>query len=133
MSDALVPWLQRCRRLAPHAALLGLLLAAACTPSPAIGGPCDPVAPAANLNTTTVNAPALECAGRTCVQMNGGQAFCSAECSQPEDCQEISPGGTTCRGGFTCAVAVQAGPYACRRFCVCRDGADTALSCPTPP
>jgi len=120
------------RRIACFAALFVPLLAAACGTPTAIGGPCDPGAPAANGNTTTIG-PALECAGRTCVRMNGGDAFCSAECSQPEDCQEISPGGTTCRGGFTCAVAVRAGDYACRRYCVCRDGADTTLSCPATP
>jgi hypothetical protein len=113
-------------------ALLGLFLVMVlgCSAPPAIGGPCDPVAPAADRNTTTITTPALECAGRTCVQMNGGAAFCSAGCEQPEDCQAISAGGTTCRGGFTCAVAVRWGDQACRRYCVCRDGADTTLSCP---
>ena len=94
-----------------------------CASPPAIGGSCDPGVLTGNGNTTTIAAPALECAGRTCVQMAGGAAFCSAECAQPEDCLQISAGGTACRSGFTCAVATAAGDYACRRLCVCRDTA----------
>jgi len=109
------------------------LMLAACASPPAVGGSCDPGVASGDRSTTTITSPALECAGRTCVQMGGGPAFCSAECAGPDDCREISPGGTTCRSGFTCAVATTAGDYACRRLCVCRDTAAPPSSSSCPP
>src|SRR6185295_3591939 len=119
------------RALFGWAGLLAVVLAACAGPPAAVGGSCDPGVTTGDRSTTTISSPALECAGRTCVQMGGGPAFCSAECTGPDDCREISAGGTACRGGFTCAVATTAGDYACRRLCVCRDTAPPASSsCP---
>src|SRR4051812_46675929 len=112
-------------------AIGALAILVGCAGPPAVGNSCDPGVPAGDANTTTVAAPALEGAGRTCVRMGGGPAFCSAECTEPDDCREISASGTTCRSGFTCAVAATWGDYACRRLCVCRDTAAPASpSCP---
>jgi hypothetical protein len=105
----------------------GFALLTGCATPPAIGGPCEIVAPTGESNLTTITSAALECQGRVCVQASGGPALCSAECSQPEDCENAAAG--LCRAGFTCAVAVRVGNYACRRFCLCRDNLGPPSSC----
>jgi hypothetical protein len=116
-------------------ALVAWMVLVGCTAPPSIGGACDLGTPPPDGRTTTISSSALECEGRTCIQMNGGQPRCSAECSQADDCREVTPGATSCRGGFTCAVAVRAGDFpgsfACHHFCVCRDDVDSSqISCP---
>jgi hypothetical protein len=104
----------------------------ACAAPPAIGGPCD-VGVQGGDHTVTITRVALECEGRTCIETSGGPGVCTAECGGDEDCATVAgTAATLCRAGFTCGVAAQTGPYACRRFCVCRDDFDGPSVCPGP-
>ena len=81
---------------------------------------------------TQISSPALECASRLClIQANttltpsanescpGGRCTCTAECGSDGDCAAETK--EFCTAGFACAVAAEAGPFCCRKLCICRD------------
>jgi hypothetical protein len=49
----------------------------------------------------------------------GNNGLCTAECSADSDCDRVPE--SPCITGFTCAIAVTAGPFCCRKFCICKD------------
>jgi hypothetical protein len=82
-----------------------------------------------------VSSPALECPSRLCLlqpanastgqtgQTQGGdggtfRATCTAECQHDNDCSPET--NMYCKEGFACAVATQAGPFCCKKLCICR-------------
>lgn len=109
---------------------LGLL---ACNPN-SIGRPCvNPGGQA--VKGTQVSSPALECPSRLCLLQppnastgnvgtgqsdDGGtyRATCTAQCEDNSDCEAETK--QYCKEGFACAVATQAGPFCCKKICICR-------------
>lgn len=103
----------------------------ACNPN-SIGRPCvNPGGQA--VQGTQVSSPALECPSRLCLlqppnassgnigQGTDGGAFratCTATCNHDSDCDAETK--QYCKEGFVCAVATQAGPFCCRKICICR-------------
>jgi hypothetical protein len=103
----------------------------ACNPN-SIGRPCvNPGGQA--VQGTQVSSPALECPSRLCLlqppnassgnigQGTDGGAFratCTATCGNDGDCNAETQ--QYCKEGFVCAVATQAGPFCCRKICICR-------------
>jgi hypothetical protein len=103
----------------------------------ACGG--EPVGRLCDLGTETpqpsevvVASPSLDCVTRTCLryplgrELPPGSTFpaannglCTAECSGDEDCERVPE--SPCVTGFTCGIAVQVGPFCCRKFCICKD------------
>jgi hypothetical protein len=103
----------------------------ACNPN-SIGRPCVNPTNAAPLGTQ-VSSPALECPSRLCLIQppnassgmstgsDGGteaRSTCTATCATSDDCDPETT--AHCPAGFACAVAVQAGPFCCRKLCICR-------------
>lgn len=77
-----------------------------------------------------VASPALECPTRMCLRFpkDGDKVppdgadyadMCTAECTGDDDCSEAAE--SNCISGFTCAVAMQLGPFCCRKMCICND------------
>jgi hypothetical protein len=102
----------------------------ACAGEP-VGRLCDLGAIPAD-NEIVVASGSLDCVSRTCLRMpltqalpagaefpTGATGLCTAECNSDDDC-EGSP-DSPCTGGFACAVAVDVGPFCCKKFCMCRD------------
>lgn len=97
----------------------------ACNPN-SIGRPCvNPLG--SDVRGTQVSSPALECPSRLCLIQparsdtttdGGARATCTAECSDDGDCSAET---TKFCKEFRCAVATTAGPFCCRKVCVCRD------------
>jgi hypothetical protein len=107
----------------------GVVLAGflACNPN-SIGRPCiNPLG--SDVRGTQVSSPALECPSRLCLiqktlvgGVDGGErprATCTAPCNSDGDCSPETD--SLCKNGFVCAVAATAGPFCCRKLCVCRD------------
>jgi hypothetical protein len=89
---------------------------------------------------TQISSPALECPSRLCLLQppnastgnvsgqttDGGtfRATCTAECQSDGDCSaETNDYCKSADGkplGFVCAVAAQAGPFCCKKLCICR-------------
>ena len=105
----------------------------ACNPN-SIGRPCVNPGGQAVLGTQ-VSSPALECPSRLCLlqppnastgqtgQAQGGdggtfRATCTAECQHDSDCDPETK--AYCKEGFACAVATQAGPFCCKKLCICK-------------
>lgn len=103
----------------------------ACNPN-SIGRPCVNPGGQAVVGTQ-VSSPALECPSRLCLLQppnastgNTGQggdggtyrATCTAECQHDSDCDPETT--AYCKSGFVCAVATQAGPFCCKKLCICR-------------
>ncbi len=98
----------------------------ACNPN-SIGRPCvNPEGSA--VQGTQVSSPALECPSRLCLIQpgqlgsdtdGGSRATCTAECQSNGDCDPET--NKFCKAGFACAIASTAGPFCCRKLCVCRD------------
>jgi len=105
----------------------------ACNPN-SIGRPCVNPGGQAVLGTQ-VSSPALECPSRLCLlqppnastgqtgQTQGGdggtfRATCTAECQHDNDCDAETK--QFCKEGFACAVATQAGPFCCKKLCICK-------------
>jgi hypothetical protein len=122
------------KRLAPNlsiaclALVTGLVLAVAgtaCTENP-VGRPCFIGADAGTGSETILASPALECQSRICLSLSetftGGkpaQDLCTGECERDDDCDKVPE--SPCKGGFTCAVPVTAGPFCCKKMCICND------------
>ncbi|MGN6111085.1 MAG: hypothetical protein ACTHU0_38665 [Kofleriaceae bacterium] len=79
-----------------------------------------------------IASPSLDCVTRTCLRVplgrelppgstfpTGTSGLCTAECSSDDDCERVPE--SPCVTGFTCGVAVPAGPFCCRKFCICKD------------
>ena len=105
----------------------------ACNPN-SIGRPCVNPGGQAVLGTQ-ISSPALECPSRLCLlqppnastgqtgQTQGGdggtfRATCTAECQHDNDCDAETK--AYCKEGFNCAVATQAGPFCCKKVCICK-------------
>ena len=99
----------------------------ACNPN-SIGRPC--VNPqGSDVRGTQISSPALECPSRLCliqppaanssVDGGGARATCTAECDNTGDCDPETH--KYCQAGFACAIAATAGPFCCRKVCVCRE------------
>lgn len=116
------------------ALLSGLLLAVAliatgCEENP-VGRKCFIGTDAGNESQSVLASPALECPSRQClhypkatgkVPPDGAEYadMCTAECSSNSDCDKVPE--SPCVSGFTCSVAVQTGPFCCRKMCICKD------------
>ena len=74
-----------------------------------------------------VSSPDPTCSSRICL-IEPTRSTCTASCSSDSDCQAADT--TLCAAGFGCAVASEAGPFACKKLCVCRDDIKPASSCP---
>jgi hypothetical protein len=102
-----------------------------CNPN-SIGRPCVNAAMSVP-SGTQVSSPALECPSRLCLIQpgsvagadGGSHSTCTAGCSSDDDCEAENLSQCKTADGkqsrFVCAVAVQAGPFCCRRMCVCRE------------
>jgi hypothetical protein len=119
--------------------VLGVLLSIAalaslvsgCTDSP-VGRKCDLGEQTPGALATVVASQSLDCVSRTCLRyapkrelppgsipLAANIGLCTAECNSSEDCDRVPE--SPCVLGFTCGVAVTAGPYCCRKFCICKD------------
>jgi hypothetical protein len=105
----------------------------ACNPN-SIGRPC--VNPGGQeVSGTQISSPALECPSRLCLLQpanastgdtgnsqgsDGGtfRATCTASCEHDSDCEAETK--MYCKQGFACAVATQAGPFCCKKLCICK-------------
>ncbi len=110
------------------------LVASGCEENP-VGRKCFIGTDAGNSGQSVVASPALECPSRQCLHYpkdtgkippldkdnNPAQYsdMCTAECSGNDDCDKVPE--SPCVSGFTCTVAVQTGPFCCRKMCVCKD------------
>jgi len=74
-----------------------------------------------------ISSPDPGCPSRICL-VEPTRSTCTASCSSDSDCQGADT--TQCAAGFGCAVAVTAGPFACRKLCICRDDIKPTPSCP---
>ena len=103
----------------------------ACNPN-SIGRPCVNPGGQAVLGTQ-ISSPALECPSRLCLLQppnastgqtgqgsDGGtfRATCTATCNNDGDCDAETK--EFCKAGFNCAVATQAGPFCCKKVCICK-------------
>ncbi len=83
---------------------------------------------------TQISSPALECPSRLCLLQPPGassgtnnadlgdttaRATCTATCGNNGDCEAETK--DSCSSGFVCAIATQAGPFCCRKICICKD------------
>lgn len=118
--------------------VLGVALATmACSENP-VGRKCyigsygdgDAGVESGNASQSVVASPALDCESRQCLRFpidtgkispEGSEYadLCTAECSGNDDCDKVPE--SPCISGFECAVAVQTGPFCCRKMCICRD------------
>ena len=111
-------------------------LASGCTNSP-VGRKCD-LGEAPPANAVAVASQSLDCVSRTCLRVGGGAGYpptrelppgstplaanvglCTAECASSDECERVPE--SPCVLGFTCGIATTAGPYCCRKFCICKD------------
>ena len=120
----------------PSLAALGLLASLAgvitgCADSP-VGRKCDLGEQTPQPNEVVVASQSLDCVSRTCLRypptrdlppgsppLEVNIGLCTAECNSADDCDRVPE--SPCVLGFTCAIAVSAGPYCCRKFCICKD------------
>ena len=91
-----------------------------CNPN-SIGRPCVNPSGQAVLGTQ-VSSPALECPSRLCLlqpptgSSKEARQTCTATCESDGDCDAETK--ASCKAGFVCAVATQAGPFCCRKLCI---------------
>jgi hypothetical protein len=109
-------------------AALGL---AGCDDNP-VGRLCDLGAATPTVDSIVVASPSLDCVSRTCLHYKPGRppppganpqpinsGLCTAECSADSDCDRVPE--SPCITGFTCGIAVTAGDFCCKKFCICKD------------
>jgi hypothetical protein len=106
-----------------HVAVLVVLmsiaaLGAGCENNP-VGRLCDLGAAVPQVTETVLASNSLDCVSRTCLRVPPAEAMCTAECSVDEDCDRVPE--SPCERGFTCGIAVTAGPFCCQKFCICKD------------
>ena len=113
------------------AAAVSVSALAACGGEP-VGRICDLGTAVPQPTEVVVASPSLDCVSRTCLRVPlgrelppgsnfpaGNSGLCTAECSADEDCDRVPE--SPCITGFTCGVAVTAGPFCCKKFCICKD------------
>jgi hypothetical protein len=103
----------------------------------ACGG--DPVGRICDLGTSTpgpsevvVASPSLDCVTRTCLRQplqrelpqgsvfpEGANGLCTTFCESDDDCERVPE--SPCVTGFACGIAIQVGPFCCRKVCICKD------------
>jgi hypothetical protein len=106
-------------------------LGTGCEDNP-VGRLCDLGTATPQTAETVVASPSLDCVTRTCLRvvrtrelppgskpLEGNTGLCTAECSTDDECDRVPE--SPCILGFTCAVAITAGPFCCRKFCICKD------------
>ncbi len=109
--------------------MAALVFTSACSENP-VGRKCFIGSDAGNNSQAIIASPALECSSRQCLHFPAhtgkippeGSEFadlCTAECSGSGDCDKVPE--SPCVSGFACAVAVQTGPFCCRKMCICKD------------
>jgi hypothetical protein len=102
-----------------------------CSENP-VGRICDLGTAPPQPTDVVVASPSLDCVTRTCLRVpesrelppgskfpEGNNGLCTAECSADSDCDRVPE--SPCITGFTCGIAVTAGPFCCRKFCICKD------------
>ena len=106
--------------------------AAGCSDNP-VGRLCDLGASTPTVDSVVVASPSLDCVTRTCLHFPPNRplppgapppppitsGLCTAECSADSDCDRVPE--SPCLTGFTCSIAVTAGPFCCRKLCICKD------------
>ena len=108
-------------------AVVGISLVTGCTDL-GVGRKCvNPVD--AGVTGVQLSSPALECPSRLCL-LNQGQngapdrSVCTATCATVDDCVGAVQGdamkGLCGTEGFVCAVATVAGPFCCKKICICK-------------
>jgi hypothetical protein len=103
----------------------------ACSSNP-VGRICDLGSDMPGTSEVVVASPSLDCVSRTCLRVPlqrelppgssfpaGNAGLCTAECESDSDCDRVPE--SPCQTGFTCGIAVDVGPFCCRKFCVCKD------------
>jgi hypothetical protein len=109
------------------------LLVAACGGDP-VGRICD-LGLTPGESEAVVASPSLDCVSRTCLKValevplnqlppnsrypTGNLGLCTDRCEQDSDCERVPE--SPCQSGFTCAIAVEVGPFCCEKFCICKD------------
>ena len=106
-------------------------IATGCNDNP-VGRICDLGAEGTGTGQTVVASPSLDCVSRTCLHYKpdrppppGGNpqpinsGLCTAACNADSDCERVPE--SPCITGFTCAIAVTAGDFCCKKFCICKD------------
>jgi hypothetical protein len=120
-----------------HAVLVVLLSLSAfgigCTNNP-VGRICDLGTATPQADEAVVASPSLDCVSRTCLRvppsrepppgsnignLTVNQGMCTAECASDSDCDRVPE--SPCLTGFTCGEATKAGPFCCKKFCICKD------------
>jgi len=104
-----------------------------CTENP-VGRICDLGPETPQADEAVVATPSLDCVSRTCLRVRSSrepppgsnvknltlnQGLCSNECTADSDCDRVPE--SPCLTGFTCGVAITAGPFCCQKFCICKD------------
>lgn len=119
--------------------VLGVLLSiassiagvAGCTDHP-VGRICDLGSAPPGAEDVVVASPSLDCVSRTCLRVplsrelppgssfpSGNNGLCTDTCNADTDCDRVPE--SPCITGFTCGIAVTAGPFCCQKFCICKD------------
>jgi hypothetical protein len=116
-------------------ALVALVVGAgffACNPN-SIGRPCVNPTNAAPLGTQ-ISSPALECPSRLCLiqpaqttgmmgETDNARSTCTATCETNDDCdaetRQLCKDSSGKTYNYVCAVATQAGPFCCKKVCIC--------------
>ncbi len=118
--------MKRVSRLTTPNALLSLCFLAgvvivsivACEENP-VGRKCF-IGGSSLANQTIVSSPALECQSRTCLHLDqNAYDLCTASCESDSDCDPVPE--SPCKGGFSCQVVSDVGPFCCKKMCVCSD------------
>jgi len=122
---------------------LGAIAGSGCSDNP-VGRLCDLGASTPTVDSVVVASPSLDCVTRTCLHFDpnrplpsGGDkpplnvGLCTAECSADSDCDRVPE--SPCVTGFTCAIAVTAGPFCCKKLCICKDYIALPMSGDLPP
>jgi hypothetical protein len=120
------------RRRAVLVVLLSIVACAmGCTDNP-VGRICDLGSSPPQVSEVVVASPSLDCVSRTCLRVplsrelppgsafpSGNNGLCTASCTADADCDRVPE--SPCITGFTCGIAVTAGPFCCQKFCICKD------------
>lgn len=83
---------------------------------------------------TQIESPALDCPQRLCLKVETTgtpRSTCTATCGSNGDCSGATMGPDTegmCNSKFVCAVPTVAGPFCCRKMCICRDDLTPGLN-----
>jgi hypothetical protein len=113
------------------ASLAGAGAGAGCSDNP-VGRICDLGSAPPQVSEVVVASPSLDCVSRTCLRFpptrelppgsippTGNNGLCTDTCNADTDCDRVPE--SPCVTGFTCGIAVTAGPFCCQKFCICKD------------